>query len=111
MANIYARQNLNDGNDGDEFVVDGGEVPFWWTRVGDMQVLGLSKLLTSLQTGQIIRWSIFWGVLILFVAYMAIGYWHARRRLNRGLRPLAYHRVSPSHSLAEYIFGLPANDV
>lgn len=77
MASIYSRQNLNNGNgnENDEFLVDDGQVPFWWTR-----------------TGQIIRWSIFFGIFFLFMAYMAIGYWHAKRRINKGLRPLAYHR-------------------
>jgi hypothetical protein len=29
---------------------------------------------------------------------MIIGYWHAKRRINKGLRPLAYHRVRlPQH--------------
>jgi hypothetical protein len=24
---------------------------------------------------------------------MIVGYWHAKKRINKGLRPLAYHRV------------------
>jgi fumarate reductase subunit D len=41
-----------------------------------------------------VRWSVFFGILLLFLAYMVIGYWHAKKRINKGLKPLAYHRVS-----------------
>jgi len=70
MASIYSRQN----NQQEEFIYD-DERSFWWTR-----------------TGQIVRWSVFFGIFFLFIAYMTIGYWHAKRRINKGLRPLAYHR-------------------
>lgn len=63
-----------------------------------------------LQTGQIVRWSIFFGIFFLFVAYMAIGYWHAKRRINKGLRPLAYHRVRHAYPLAQYRLVTIAND-
>lgn len=77
MARIFSRQNLNTGNDGNDGQVEfvDGEVPFWWTR-----------------KGEIIRWSIFLGIFLLLIAYMAIGYWHAKRRINKGLPPLGYHR-------------------
>ncbi|KUJ24295.1 uncharacterized protein LY89DRAFT_679459 [Mollisia scopiformis] len=72
MSILRARQNF-EGND-PEFVYD-DQRSFWWTR-----------------TGQIVRWSIFFGIFFLFLAYMIIGYWHAKRRINKGLAPLAYHR-------------------
>lgn len=34
------------------------------------------------QTGQIVRWSIFFGLFFLFLAYMAIGRWHANKRVR-----------------------------
>ncbi|ESZ93643.1 hypothetical protein SBOR_5948 [Sclerotinia borealis F-4128] len=50
-------------------------VPFWLTK-----------------TGQIVRWSVFWGLFIIFMLWIIIGYWHAKRRIRKGLKPLAYHR-------------------
>jgi hypothetical protein len=41
----------------------------------------------------IVKWSLFLGLLILFSAYLFIGYTHAKKRIARGLPPLAYHRV------------------
>ncbi|CZR55255.1 uncharacterized protein PAC_05142 [Phialocephala subalpina] len=71
MASLLPRQNFNNNP---EFVYD-DERSFWWTR-----------------TGQIVRWSIFFGIFFLFLLYMVVGYWHAKRRINKGLAPLAYHR-------------------
>ncbi|KAG0651704.1 hypothetical protein D0Z07_2082 [Hyphodiscus hymeniophilus] len=76
MSHIFLRQNQNDGNDGNgDFIVDDGENGFWWTR-----------------KGEIIRWTIFFVIFFLLLAYLCIGYWHARRRINKGLPPLGYHR-------------------
>jgi len=74
MVDIIARQNFDNG---DGVVLVDGDRSFWWTR-----------------TGQIVRWSIFFGIFFLFLAYMVGGYYHAKRRINKGLPPLAYHRVS-----------------
>lgn len=71
MSN-FKRQTLTNPETGT--VVD-DNVPFWWTR-----------------TGQIVRWSIFLGILVLVFAFLSLGYCHARRRINRGLAPLPYHR-------------------
>ncbi|KAH7391366.1 hypothetical protein BKA64DRAFT_101700 [Cadophora sp. MPI-SDFR-AT-0126] len=70
MAIIAERQNFND----DEFLYDDRN-SFWWTK-----------------DGQIVRWSVFFGLFFLFMAYMIGGYWHAKRRINKGLVPLGYHR-------------------
>ncbi|KAH6669441.1 hypothetical protein B0J14DRAFT_517698 [Halenospora varia] len=72
MAVIQERQTFVT-SDGQVFVENGHS--FWWTR-----------------EGQIVRWSIFFGIFFLFLAYMIIGYWHAKRRINKGLKPLGYHR-------------------
>ena len=55
------------------------------------------SVLMAPQKGEVIRWSIFFGIFFLLIAYMAIGYWHAKRRINKGLPPLRYHRVSSHH--------------
>ncbi|OIW24002.1 hypothetical protein CONLIGDRAFT_564448, partial [Coniochaeta ligniaria NRRL 30616] len=52
-----------------------GYVPFWYTR-----------------TGIIVKWCLFLGLVLLFSSYMLIGYMHAKKRIARGLPPLAYHR-------------------
>lgn len=39
-----------------------------------------------------IRWILFFVVLLSVVLYVFGGYLHAQRRVRKGLRPLAYHR-------------------
>ena len=41
----------------------------------------------------IAKWSIFFGLLFLFFGFIILGRWHAMKRINKGLRPMAYHRV------------------
>ncbi|PQE18853.1 Ubiquitin- ligase sel1 protein [Rutstroemia sp. NJR-2017a WRK4] len=72
MSVIYGRDTFID-QDG-EVVTDGND-PFWYTR-----------------TGRIIRWSVFFGLFGLFLIWVIGGYWHAKRRISKGLTPLAYHR-------------------
>jgi len=79
MSSILARQTLGDPND-TTFNND-NDIPFWWT-----------------ETGQIVRWVIFLGILFLVFAFLFIGYCHARRRINKGLPPLRYHRWMLNHS-------------
>jgi len=55
---------------------DGRSVPFWFTR-----------------TGVIVKWSVCLGLLVILGLYLFFGYQHAQRRLRKGLKPLAYHRV------------------
>ncbi|KAH8592096.1 hypothetical protein B0O99DRAFT_518210 [Bisporella sp. PMI_857] len=50
------------------------------------------RSLTQIQEGQIARWSVFFAIIFLFSAYMIGGYLHAKRRIKKGLPPLAYHR-------------------
>jgi len=67
MSGLTLRQFIDDE--------DEEHVDFWWTPAG-----------------QAVRWGIFGGIILLFILYMVIGYWHATRRLRKGLSPLAYHR-------------------
>lgn len=60
---------------------DDYDVPFWWTR-----------------TGHIVKWSIFLGLLALISLYLILGYAHAKRRMNKGLPPLGYHRFLVSRA-------------
>lgn len=94
MPSIFPRQNNLNNND--EFIVDDGG-SFWWTRVRWIDSVSQS-VSDSLQTGQIVRWSVFFGIFFLLLAYMLLGYWHAKRRINKGLAPLRYHRVRFLHS-------------
>lgn len=51
------------------------------------------------QEGLIVKWSVFLGLMFLITLYITIGYIHAKRRMRKGLVPLAYHRVrSPNPS-------------
>jgi len=61
-----------------------------------------AKGLTAMQKGEIIRYSVFFAILGLFIAYMVFGYYHARRRINKGLPPMGYHRAC---SLANVVLG------
>ncbi|OAQ83265.1 ubiquitin-protein ligase Sel1/Ubx2 [Purpureocillium lilacinum] len=42
--------------------------------------------------GIIVKWVIFLVIFLLIMGYILGGYWHAKRRLRKGLQPLAYHR-------------------
>ncbi|KAF7511475.1 hypothetical protein GJ744_004664 [Endocarpon pusillum] len=42
--------------------------------------------------GYIIKWSIIGAIILSFVLFLVLGYFHAQRRMKKGLRPLAYHR-------------------
>ncbi|KAB5578691.1 hypothetical protein GE09DRAFT_1214845 [Coniochaeta sp. 2T2.1] len=65
---------------------------FWYTR-----------------TGVILKWSLFWGILLLFSAYMIGGYIHAKKRMAKGLPLLRYHRwLVPRRVRAQYDPGYAA---
>ncbi|KAI6251009.1 hypothetical protein HI914_00313 [Erysiphe necator] len=70
MAAFIKRQFV-----GDDYIIIEREPSFWWTK-----------------TGQIVRWSVFLGLFTLLTAYIVIGYFHAKRRMKKGLPLLAYHR-------------------
>ncbi|ORY68621.1 uncharacterized protein BCR38DRAFT_135358 [Pseudomassariella vexata] len=89
--------DLTDGDVPDGYTLEHGRyVPFWWSR-----------------TGLLIKWSVFLGFIILFSAYLIIGYQHAKRRVRKGLKPLGYHRwLLSRHDLARsdprYAYPQPA---
>jgi len=43
-------------------------------------------------TAYIIKWTIVTTLFVGFFLWITLGYYHARRRIRRGLRPMAYHR-------------------
>ncbi|KAJ2904089.1 hypothetical protein MKZ38_008900 [Zalerion maritima] len=60
----------------DGFVVteNGRIIPWWYTK-----------------TGIIVKWSLFLAF-ILLVFGLSLAYWHAKKRMRKGVAPLAYHR-------------------
>jgi len=57
-----------------------------------------NQFLTETQTAYIIKWVITAVVLVALLLFFVGGYFHARRRMKKGLPPLRYHRVSIQHS-------------
>ena len=49
-----------------------------------------------------IKWGVVGGIFFIVVLWLVGGYFHARRRVKKGLPPLAYHRVrsDDTYSLA-----------
>ena len=48
---------------------------------------------TGFRNAVIIKYSIIAAIFFAFFAWFVGGYFHARRRIKKGLPPLAYHRV------------------
>lgn len=63
------------------------DVPPGWVREGDLIVPWWHS-----KTGIIVRWVVFLVLFVLIMGYIIGGYLHARARIKKGLRPLAYHR-------------------
>lgn len=72
LSALFKRQCVDDFGD----MVDCG--PSWWYST----------------TGYAVRYTITAVIILLLLLYFVGGYMHAVRRLNKGLAPLAYHRVS-----------------
>ncbi|MCJ1226416.1 hypothetical protein MMC12_003068 [Toensbergia leucococca] len=68
---LHPRQQLVGGDSGDDYN-DGS----WWYS----------------STALIIKWSVITAIFVIFMAWFVGGYYHARRRMKKGLPPLAYHR-------------------
>ncbi|KJZ77452.1 hypothetical protein HIM_03176 [Hirsutella minnesotensis 3608] len=72
---LYARQDNKD------------DLPFGWVREGNHVVPWWAT-----RTGIIVKWVITLVFFVVIMGYFVGGYLHARRRLRKGLQPLAYHR-------------------
>ena len=84
------------------------DVPFWSSRVGAAPCCLLkTRWLTPWQTGAIVKWSLFLGIIVIFGLYLLIGYVHAQKRIQKGLPPLGYHRVClgvlPGHKMLMFV--------
>ena len=49
--------------------------------------------LAFLQTAYAIKWAVIAAIVLAVVLYLVGGYFHARRRMSKGLPPLYYHKV------------------
>lgn len=47
----------------------------------------------QLQKAEIVKWAIVAGVFVIFFIWFVAGYYHAKRRVKKGLKPLPYHKV------------------
>lgn len=56
----------------------------------------------ELQTAYAIKWAVIVAILVAVFIYFIGGYMHARRRMSKGLPPLAYHRVRIQSSLSPF---------
>lgn len=65
-ASILARQIVEE---------DGRQIHWWYS-----------------ETGRIVKWSVFLGLILILSIYIVGGYIHARSRIKKGLAPLGYHR-------------------
>ncbi|KAA6415649.1 MAG: hypothetical protein FRX48_00365 [Lasallia pustulata] len=64
-------------------------------------------------TAVAVKWAILSAIFLLFLAWFVGGYYHAKRRMRRGLPPLAYHRwLVPRAQRARFQnhFAQPQND-
>ncbi|KAH7321272.1 hypothetical protein B0I35DRAFT_501381 [Stachybotrys elegans] len=78
MAAFIKRQSEFEELPAGWVVEDGHVVPWWYTR--------------RWQEGIIVKWTLLLSMFVLVFGYVIGGYWHAKRRMRKGLQPLAYHR-------------------
>jgi len=71
MFSLERRECIDDGG-----VIECTDGPNWWYT----------------NTARIVKWVVFFGIFGAFIAFMVFGRMHARRRIRKGLAPLAYHR-------------------
>lgn len=98
----------------DGFVVENGRiVPYWYTRVCEPSSHSTledqhREANRPQQEGLIVKWSVFLGLMVLITLYITIGYIHAKKRIRKGLVPLAYHRVSCLNPMYPLAISLPS---
>ncbi|KAM0335284.1 hypothetical protein ACHAQA_000329 [Verticillium albo-atrum] len=72
---LHARQTTNDDLP-PGYVREDGRIYHWWYS----------------REGRIVKWSLFLAFVVFITVYLVGGYFHAKRRLKKGLLPLRYHR-------------------
>ncbi|KIW00970.1 uncharacterized protein PV09_07492 [Verruconis gallopava] len=81
------------GDGREVFVCDKVRFLLLWTRGTLLSKHALTEYSSqACRTAEIIKWSIFLGLMGIIFIYFTVGYWHARRRIRKGLQPLRYHR-------------------
>jgi hypothetical protein len=78
-------------------LVPGGTLEYVFPRTALCSLLFANKRPSNhdnlVQTGYIVKWSIFVALVGIIGIYLIGGWLHAKRRLRKGLLPLRYHRV------------------
>jgi hypothetical protein len=65
----------------------------WYSPVGGAPVHGSPVADGGAQTAYAVKWSVLLALFVIFFLWITLGYYHARRRIKAGLKPLAYHKV------------------
>jgi hypothetical protein len=73
---------------------DGGPYNWWYSAVGTLGPDSAAAADHDRQTAYAVKWSVLLALFVIFFLWITLGYYHARRRIKAGLKPLAYHKVS-----------------
>jgi hypothetical protein len=73
---------------------DGGPYNWWYSAVGAPGPVS-AVADADRQTAYAVKWSVLLALFVIFFLWITLGYYHARRRIKAGLRPLTYHKVGP----------------
>jgi hypothetical protein len=79
---------------------DGGPYNFWYNSAVGGPGSGFPIADAERQTAYAVKWSVLLALFVIFFLWITLGYYHARRRIKAGLKPLAYHKVG--HRLQLY---------
>jgi uncharacterized protein YneF (UPF0154 family) len=79
----YALERREDDDSSETWTDNDNDDVYWWYS----------------KEGYIVKWTILAVIVLLFTLWIVGGYWHAKKRLQKGLRPLAYHRCFVSRSM------------
>lgn len=71
----------------------------WWYGSVSIRHHGLFNAWTRtyriiMQEAAAIKWAVIGAIFLIALLWFFGGYYHAQRRMKKGLQPLAYHRVS-----------------
>ncbi|KAM0556673.1 hypothetical protein ACHAPJ_005731 [Fusarium lateritium] len=79
----FLRYALERRADDNEWSDDDGDDVYWWYS----------------REGYIVKWTILAVLVLIFTLWIVGGYWHAKKRIQKGQRPLAYHRCFVSRRM------------
>ena len=71
-------------------------------RLREEFIVNDPNFVAKARTAFIVKWSILGGIFLIFTLWFVGGYFHAKRRIRKGLPPLAYHRVWRSFPVCSY---------